>query len=430
MGAVIHSAPLIVPVSRPPIRDGAVAAHHGRVLAAGPRREIRATHPDAEEMRWPGMMVAGLINAHTHLQFTRMAEVGRQSHDTFEDWSSAFDAVYFASADTDWAASAREGAYLALRHGTTAVADVVTDVEVLPILAETGLGGVSYLEVLGDTDATWAATGRDRLTTRVRESGAVGISPHAPYTLDTGVLADLAVLARAFGLRQHIHLLESVHEREYTVSGTGPIARLVRDLGFDFQILRAGGTGHGPVAFLDSLGLLGPECHVAHGVHLDAGERALLRERHVSVALCPRSNQALGLEGPPIAALLEEGGPIAVGTDSLASAPSLDLLEDVRLLRDLARKQGYRHPDLSRRLVEAATAGGAHALGLGTGPGRIGTLGPGARCDFAVFAVESGGRNPYDTLVEDGAGRCVATVTGTGRAGRVHPATLSPQDIP
>ncbi|WP_405146221.1 amidohydrolase family protein [Sphaerisporangium sp. NBC_01403] len=432
MGAVIHSAPLVMPVSRPPIRDGAMAVLRGRVLEVGPRREILAAHPGAEELRWPGVVVAGLVNAHTHLQFTGMAEVGRRVYDTFEEWSNAFDAVYFSSAGADWAGSAREGALLALRHGTTAVADVVTDVEAMPVLAQAGLAGISYLEVLGDTDASWAETGRHHLTSTVRElgaagTGAVGLSPHAPYTLDTGVLADLAVLARGFGLRQHIHLLESAHEREYTVSGTGPIAHLVRELGFDFEILRAGGTGQGPVAFLDALGLLGPHCHVAHGVHLDAEERALLRERGVSVALCPRSNRTLGLDGPPVAALLEEGCAIAVGTDSLASSPSLDLLEDVRLLRALALEQGYRAPDLSRRLVEAATVGGARALGLDTGPGRIGSLAAGTRCDFAVFDVDPGERDPYLCLIEDGPGRCVATVTGDDHAGRVHLVNSTPE---
>ncbi|WP_248964432.1 amidohydrolase family protein [Sphaerisporangium perillae] len=436
MGAVIHSAPLLLPISRPPIRDGAVAVRAGRVLAVGHRREILTGHPGGQELRWPGMIVAGLVNAHTHLQFTRMAQVGARVYDSFEEWSNAFDAVYFSSGGADWAASAREGALLSLRHGTTAVADVVTDIEAMPVPNQTGLGGISYLEVLGDTDASWAETGRDHLTSTVRElsgtmdapgGGMIGISPHAPYTLDTGVLADLGVLARRFGLRQHIHLLESVHEREYTVSGTGPIARLVRDLGFDFEILRAGGTGHGPVAFLDALGLLGPNCHVAHGVHLDAEERALLRERGVSVALCPRSNRTLGLDGPPVAALLEEGGPIAVGTDSLASSPSLDLLEDVRVLQALAREQGYRAADLPRRLVEAATAGGARALGLSDGPGRIGVLEPGARCDFAVFALDPGERDPYQALIEDGPGRCAATVTGGDQAGRVHLPKSTPE---
>jgi cytosine/adenosine deaminase-related metal-dependent hydrolase len=435
MGAVIHSAPLVIPVSRPPLRDGAMAVRRGRVLEIGPRRELLAAYPGEEEMRWPGVVVAGLVNAHTHLQFTRMAQVGRRVYASFEEWSHAFDAVYFSSGGADWAASAREGAELALRHGTTAVADVVTDVEAMTVLSQAGLAGISYLEVLGDTDASWAETGRHHLTSRVRElasgdaedTGMIGISPHAPYTLDTGVLADLGTLARGFGLRQHIHLLESVHEREYTVSGTGPIARLVRELGFDFEILRAGGTGHGPVAFLDALGLLGPHCHVAHGVHLDAGERALLRERGVSVALCPRSNRTLGLDGPPVAALLEEGSEVAVGTDSLASSPSLDLLEDVRLLHALAREQGYRAPDLARRLVEAATVGGARAIGLDAGPGRIGSLGEGSRCDFAVFAIDPGERDPYRTLVEDGPGRCVATVTGAHRTARVHLVNSAPE---
>ncbi|MEU8269042.1 amidohydrolase family protein, partial [Sphaerisporangium sp. NPDC049002] len=87
---------------------------------------------------------------------------------------------------------------------------------------------------------------------------------------------------------------------------------------------------------------------------------------------------------------------------------------------------GYRGPDLARRLVEAATAGGARALGLATGPGRIGSLAAGTRCDFAVFAIDPGERDPYRSLVEDGPGRCVATVTGGDQAGRVHLVNSTP----
>ncbi|GGK90423.1 cytosine deaminase [Sphaerisporangium melleum] len=429
---MIHSAPLLLPVSRPPIRDGALAVADGMVVAVGHRREILTAYPDAQELRWPGMIVAGLVNAHTHLQFTGMAAVGARRYGSFEEWSDTFDAAYRDRPAADWASDARDGALLALRHGTTAVADVVTDIEAMPVARQAGLTGVSYLEVLGDTDAGWAETGRGHLISTLRElsgapGGVIGIAPHAPYTLDTGVLADLGVLARRFGLRRHIHLLESAHEREYTMSGSGPLARMVRRLGFDFEILRAGGSGQGPAHFLDSLGLLGPDCHIAHGVHLDARDRALLREREVSVALCPRSNRTLGQGGPPIAALLREGNPIAVGTDSPASSPSLDLLEDVRALHRLARRQGYQSPDLARRLVEAATTGGARALGMANGAGRIGVLEPGARCDFAVFPLDPGERDPYRALVEDGPGGCVATVTGGDQAGQVHLAISAPE---
>lgn len=431
MGAVIHSAPLVLPVSEPPIHDGAMAVRGDRVLLVGARRQVRRAYPRASEVRWAGTVVPGLVNAHTHLQYTRMAEVGRRAYGTFEEWSGAFDAVYFGMGGgppaqagdrrpsgpavsvprLDWAASALDGARECLRHGVTAVADVVTDIEAVPALAETGLRGVSYLEVLGDTDEEWNADGRDRLITAIREvdhAGPIGISPHAPYTLDTGVLEDLAILARTFGLRQHIHLAESAHEREYTVSGTGPLAKMVRDLGFDFTILREGGSGLGPVRFLDALGALGPHCHVAHGVHLDSGERRLLRRRGTSVALCPRSNHTIGRGGPDVAALLADGNPICVGTDSLASAPSLDLLEDVRAVKALAVRQGFRGGDLDARLLEAATLGGARAMGLATGPGRIGSLGAGSRADFAVFDAATD--VPYSDLVAEG--RCVATVLG------------------
>ena len=95
------------------------------------------------------------------------------------------------------------------------------------------------------------------------------------------------------------------------------------------------------------------------------------------------------------------------------------------MLYALAREQGYRAPDLARRLVEAATTGGARALGLDTGPGRIGSLGPGSAGDFAVFDVDPGGRDPYRTLVADGPGRCAATVIGGGRVHLANPVALS-----
>ncbi|GAA4225552.1 amidohydrolase family protein [Streptosporangium album] len=402
---MIHSAPLVLPVSGPPLHDGALAVRHGRVAALGPRAEILAAWPDGEETRWDGMIVAGLVNAHTHLQYTHMAEVGQRRYASFEEWSTAFDAVYFG-APIDWAASARDGASQALRSGTTSAADVVTDLVAAGALRDAGLGGLPYLEALGDTDASWAVSGRERFGALLDAVGPpVGVSPHAPYTLDTGVLRDTAALARSRRLRLHIHLAEGAHEREYTVSGTGPLARMVRELGFDFAILREGGTGLGPTALLDGLGMLGPDCHIAHGTHLDAADRALLRARGTAVALCPRSNQTVGAGDPDVAALLTEGNPIAVGTDSLSSSPSLDVLADVAVLRDLAVRQGYRAADLDRRLVEAATLGGARALGIPEG------LTPGGPADFAVFDV-SAGTEPYRILVEEGPGRCVATAVG------------------
>lgn len=178
-----------------------------------------------------------------------------------------------------------------------------------------------------------------------------------------------------------------------------------------FRALRSHGIGVSSTQFVDHLGVLGPDCHIAHGVYVSAEDRALLRARGTSVALCPRSNEVIGLDMPPVAAYLREGNQIAVGTDSLSSSPSLDLLADVATLYKVARAQGYRGDDLHQRLFGAATLGGAAALGLHVGKRRLGQLGVGAVADLAFFAV--GTTDPdvaLAELVEDGAGRARRTI--------------------
>ncbi len=159
------------------------------------------------------------------------------------------------------------------------------------------------------------------------------------------------------------------------------------------------------MAELAALGALGPDSHVAHGVQCDAADRALLREHGTTVALCPRSNATLGVGEAPVAAYRAEGNPVAVGTDSLSSAPSLDLLADLAALREIAARQGSPEPGLDRWLVEAATVGGARAMGLDD----IGVLRPGARADLAAFDLDPAA-DPYAELVRHGAGRCIGTV--------------------
>ena len=129
------------------------------------------------------------------------------------------------------------------------------------------------------------------------------------------------------------------------------------------------------------------------------------------MALCPRSNDAIGLGEPPVAAYLEEGSFIAVGTDSLASAPSLDVLGDVAMLFDIARRQGYHRADLAERLLAAATLGGARAMGLHLGKQRTGYLAVGARADLALFDVPvTTPEAAIDELVRHGEGRAAATI--------------------
>ncbi|PIE19349.1 MAG: hypothetical protein CSA64_05230 [Arachnia propionica] len=157
--------------------------------------------------------------------------------------------------------------------------------------------------------------------------------------------------------------------------------------------------------------MLGPDCHVAHGVYLTAEDRRRLRVRGSAVALCPRSNRVVGLAPPPVADYLREGNLIAVGTDSLSSSPSLDVLADLAELAKLARQQGYHEPDLYGRLLRAATLGGAMALGLGVGRDRVGQLQAGAVADMTFLDIEvSDVAETIEAVVRHGAGTQAATM--------------------
>ncbi len=405
--SVLHCAPVVLPITSSPIRDGAVAIAGDRIAAIGPRAELQALYADARVRSWRGVLTPGLVNAHTHLEYTDFADLATTGM-PFHEWIRALIARNPTFTPSMWLESARRGVHQLLRAGTTCVADIVTHGPGLIPPAATGLSGISYVEMTG-VDETRYEADLERMVGVLDSAPAgrtIGVSPHAPYSMGTEVLRRLGVLARDRGMRLHPHAAETQQEVEYVATGGGPFAESNVRFGLELE-LQGCGCGVSPVAFLDSVGLLGPDVHVAHGVYVDEVDRKILRDKGTAVALCPRSNAILGAGAAPVAAYLAEGNTFGIGTDSSASAPTLDVLDDVRALRDLARAQGYESDDLDQRLVTAATLGGATAMGLPD----AGRLEPGARADLAVFDVPTEG-DAYVTLVESGAGRCIATVLG------------------
>jgi len=86
----IHTADLVAPVTSPPIAGGAVAVSDGVIVAIGSAPDLIADHPDASVTRWPGLLTPGLVNAHTHLQYTSFAAVGAEPFENYTAWSIRF----------------------------------------------------------------------------------------------------------------------------------------------------------------------------------------------------------------------------------------------------------------------------------------------------------------------------------------------------
>lgn len=402
----IYTAPVVVPIAGEPVRDGAVGVDDGRIAYVGPAADAPET--DATTA-FDGILTPGLVNAHTHLCYTGFADMHDNDKEFFE-WIQEFARRNPATADEAWRASVRDGIDQCLAAGVTAVADIVTPAAAFEPLLASDLAGVAYWEACFIDDAAWAErrnAWRETVTDTRAINGsdlAIGISPHTLYSLGTGVAKSLAEFARTLELRLHPHLAETTHEDMFVRRGSGPFAFMNRRIGLDLE-LAAGGAGHSPAQQMVKVNWLGDDSHVAHGVHLDAEDRALLREHGTVVALCARSNARLETGEAPVAAHRAEGNPVAIGTDSRASAPDLDVAAEWPVLRKLALAQGDDGEGLNEWLVRAATVGGATALGRDD----IGVIEVGARADLAVFDVDTEA-DPYAALVSGAAGNCTATV--------------------
>ncbi|RFT28817.1 cytosine deaminase, partial [Gardnerella vaginalis] len=233
----LYSAAMVIPVTGPIIPEGAVAVSNRRVVHVGTRQWVLDILKDEmsndsyrkmfnNERHWHGLMTPGLINAHTHLQYTNMASVGRGEYRNFRDWEEGFNVVYDKLQEEKqhnpslmtWKTSAYEGARMMVEAGTTAAADIVTDIEAVGALASQGMHGIAYWEVMGWKNVDWKEEGYAKLLEmlgHMMDNGrvpSIGISPHAPYSLETEPFVDLPDIARQLNMRLHIHLAETPME--------------------------------------------------------------------------------------------------------------------------------------------------------------------------------------------------------------------------
>ncbi|HVV29434.1 MAG TPA: amidohydrolase family protein [Mycobacteriales bacterium] len=398
----VHRAPWVLPIAAAPVPAGEVAVRDGRIVAVGRELERRPEVADAGPVvvvEHDGVLMPGLVNAHAHLQYgPAFADLATGAL-PFPEWIGLMMQRRQRLDDDAWLDQAQRSARHALETGTTAVADVVTNAAAAP--GRGALRGIAYLEAVGADDVVWAERESPRITAALQSLGGadqagalIGLSPHTLYTLGTEVFRAVIALARERQVRLHPHLAETEGESAYVRNGTGPLADAVRAMGLSMELLDHG-AGCSPTGLLARLGGLGPDVHVAHGIHVDAADRNLLRRNGTTVALCVRSNAVLGAGEAPVAAYRNDGNPVGVGTDSLASAPDLDMLAELRALRDVALRQGSDPEGLAAWLVHAATTGGAAAMGMQQ---EIGVLRRGARADLVVVQGEPA-VDPYQTVL-------------------------------
>lgn len=345
---------------REPIRDGAVVLDaHERVLALGPSAELRAHFADAAWERHAAILTPGLVNAHLHLELSALRGEVKGGYG-FVPWLTSFlDARQRLSPEQDREAIDDAVGEL-LRTGTVAIGEVTNS-----LASVDGLRGVPILarvfhEVFGlrrETAKVMLGMAKQRRAEIALPANvSYTLAPHTPYTLHPDALRELVMEGTRDDHVTSLHLAEHAAERAFLMTGGGPFAEFMAMR--DTTPLDWTAPAVDSVRHADAHGALGPNVMAVHVADARADEIALIAERRMPVVLCPRSNLFISVKLPPLTELLNAGIRPALGTDSLASSPSLDVLADAAALH--ARFSGVA----PRVLFAMATSFGARALRL------------------------------------------------------------------
>jgi 8-oxoguanine deaminase len=385
---LIRNAHVVVTMDGREIPHGGIYARDGWIENVDLSDDIPATADEVIDLTGH-LVLPGLVNTHHHLyQTLTRVFPGAQDSGLF-DWLRTLYPVWARITPDHVRTSTRLGLVeMALSGATTVfdhqylwpngsrIDDQFEGAEGLNLRFHASRGSMSLGEsdgglapdsVVEEHDRILEDTRRATATYHAPERGAlrrVVVSPCSPFTVTAELMRESADLARDLGVRLHTHLAETADEEEFCLEN----------------------FGHRPVAYMETLGWIGPDVWYAHAVHVGEDEVQRMGDAGTGIAHCPTSNMRLASGLAPIGRYLEARVPVGLGVDGSASNDSSNMLAEVRqavLLNRLAVAPGIGSgPQLTpRQALELATVGGARVLGRDD----IGVLAPGYAADFIAI---------------------------------------------
>jgi cytosine/adenosine deaminase-related metal-dependent hydrolase len=396
----------VFPVEGPPIENGVVTLQQGRIGWVGSSRE-RTGDLDLGNVA----IVPGFVNAHTHLELASLGADDQRvggSEDEI-DWLRRVVDQRRTGSEHSLKGSVGRNLRSCIESGTTLVADTTTAGLSWEDVASSPIRAVVFAELIGlkryrglqTSDEAWNWLSTIRPENQVAACARPGLSPHAPYSTSDW----LYYKAAASRLPLSTHLAEMPEELRLLEHRDGPLREFLEELGAwddDWEPI-----GPRPADYVRRGELRDADWLIAHGTYFDPSEFWQLRPEaapnghRVAVAFCPRTHARFGHAPHPYRALLEKGVVVCLGTDSLASSPSLSILDELRFLHS-------RDPSLSGELLlTMATLFGAWALRAETATG---SLRPNKSADIAIIGLPDRSDSDPHRLILNSAEPVLATI--------------------
>ncbi len=376
------------------IENGAVLIDGDTIREVGETAALAACHPVAERLDARGqLLMPGGICAHTHFYGAYARGMGIPGPAP-RDFPEILERLWWPLDKSLDREAVRFSALVclvdAIRHGTTTLIDhhaspnfIDGSLDVIAgVVEEAGLRAVLCYEV---TDRDGPDKARAGIAENVRFLRAARSHPlvaatfglHASLTLTDETLRACVEAASGLDTGFHIHVAEHEADEEDSLRKAGK--RVVERL--------------------DSFGILGPQTIVAHAVHVNAAERAILKNTGTWVSHQPRSNMNNGVGAAALDTMFAEGIALALGNDGFSNAMWAEWKAAY-----LLQKVAYRDPRAAPGDMIAQIAAGNNArLASSFFPQKVGELAPGAAADvilvdYRPFTPLNAGNLPWHIL--------------------------------
>jgi 8-oxoguanine deaminase len=383
--------------ARREIAQGGLFIRDNVIEQVGPTATLPETADTVLDLR-DHIVLPGLINTHHHLYQT-LTRVIAQDADLFTwlktlypIWANLTDEAVYVSTLTGLAELALSGCTTSSDHLYIFPNDCTLDSQIraaqeIGVRFHAARGSMSLGESQGGLppdrvteDEAFILKDSRRLIEQYHDDGRhamlrVVLAPCSPFSVTPDLMRASAELARAYGVRLHTHLAETLEEEEFCLAT----------------------FGQRPVAYVESLGWTGADVWHAHCIHMSSGEIELFGRTGTGVAHCPGSNMRLASGIARVVDWRRAGVRVGLGVDGSASNDSSHLLGEARLALLLQRVAPHRYLSeapggrggfggdpgamTARQALELATRGGASVLGRDD----VGYLAPGMSADFIAI---------------------------------------------
>jgi len=372
---LIFSAPWVVPVAVPIIRDGSIVVDDDRIIAVGKRDDMVQKYPNVKETIFSCVLMPGLVNAHMHLELSHLQNSPEpRSDQKFTDWIDALikkrgveqisREEIVAAFKAELRGQRQSGVVLIGDIGNHCYAEIEGEGDNLQPKV------IRMIEYLGPNNEACRFAFYN-LTELDDETAVTG---HAPYSTAPELLSAIKSRCDKLGHIFSIHACESQDEREFIQSGQGCFRDFLQKRNSWDGLFSFSENGFpSTIEYFDHLGLLNDKTLLVHCVHVTEKDLLLIKKRGSHICLCPGSNQFLHVGRAPVEQMVSLGLLPALGTDSFASNHAIDIWREMRLLVQNHSNPGYTE------VLAMATLGGAKALQCDA---TWGSLAVGKRADF------------------------------------------------